>query len=102
MRTRDVDDMSSLERRACWQTGRILSPEPRPKAFARTHLLNTGNACLHFEEGLGEALQRSVMSLTSAHARSCESVRVLRVLRLLPIFGRGERWSLAELVATCS
>ena len=49
---------------------------------------------------MSEALQRSFPLLTYAHARTCESARILRILRLLPLFYRGARSQVAELVAS--
>ena len=58
-----------------------------------------GSACLRYEEQLSEALQRSLILLQCAHARTSESARILRVLRLLPFFRGGRRGPVAELVA---
>ena len=57
-----------------WITSGVLPADP-----AHT---GSGNACLRYEEQLGEALQ------------------ILRVLRLLPLFRDGERGPVAQVVAT--
>ena len=93
-----ADDMSSLERRCYFHAGERVVEKSHPRSCDLFRPC-TGSACLRYEEQLSEALQRSLILLQHAHARTSASTRILRALRLLPFFRDGRRGSVAELVA---
>ena len=95
MRLQDVEDLSTDARRAFWRQGAgILRAD-----LWSANMPCAGVVCLHAERASASDLQRILRGLEEAEFRAIQSVRILRVLLLLPLFRGGARGLLAELVA---